>query len=248
MIALITGASSGIGKQMAFYLSDLGYDLILVARRQEELEKMKKEIKTKVTIYNYDLLKLENVLDLYHKVKNENIDFLINNAGFGLFGKFIETSLQRELEMIDLNIKTYHILMKLFLQDFIKKDHGRILNVASAAGFLTGPNLSTYYATKNYIAKLTIAVQEELKEMKSHVSISVLCPGPVATEFERVAEGKFLIQEFSAKNIAIYSINQALKNKKIIIPGFFTKLGLFSSRFLPWSFIAKIMSKIQKKV
>ena len=142
--------------------------------------------------------------------------------------------------MIDLNIKTYHILMKLFLQDFIKKDHGRILNVASAAGFLTGPNLSTYYATKNYIAKL--------KEMKSHVSISVLCPGPVATEFERVAEGKFLIQEFSAKNIAIYSINQALKNKKIIIPGFFSKLGLFSSRFLPWSFIAKIMSKIQKKV
>lgn len=248
MLALITGASSGIGKQMAFYLSSLGYNLILVARRKEELEKIKKEIKTQVTIYSYDLLKENNVYELYEKVKKEEIDFLINNAGFGLFGKFIETDLQRELDMIDLNIKTYHILTKLFLKDFVKKDKGRILNVASAAGFLTGPNLSTYYATKNYITKLTIAIREEIRQIKSQVKISALCPGPVATEFETTAKGKFLIQEFSAKNVAIYGINQALKNKGIIVPGFFTKLGLLLNRLLPWSLSAKITSKIQKRV
>lgn len=248
MIALITGASSGIGKQMAYYLSSLGYDLILVARKMDELEKIKMEVKTKVTIYNYDLLRENNIYALYEKVKKEEIDFLINNAGFGLFGKFTETDLQRELEMIDLNIKAYHILTKLFLQDFVKKDQGRILNVASAAGFLAGPNLSTYYATKNYITKLTIGIQEELRQMKSHVSISALCPGPVATEFENVAKGKFLIQEFSAKNVARYAINKALKNKSIIVPGFFTKLGLFCNRFLPWNISAKIISKIQKRV
>lgn len=246
MIALITGASSGIGRQMAYYLASLNYELILVARRKEELEKIKKEVKVPVTIYDYDLQKEKNIYQLYEKVKEKQIDFLINNAGFGLFGEFVKTDLQRELEMIDLNIKAYHILTKLFLQDFVKREKGRILNVASASGFLAGPRLSTYYATKNYITKLSLAIAEELKHMKSHVNISVLCPGPVATEFTTVAHGKFLIEEISAKRVAKLGIDQALKNKLIIVPDFFTKLGLFWNRFIPWKLSLKIIYHIQK--
>lgn len=247
MLALITGASSGIGREMAIYLSELGYDLILVARRKEKLEELRKNIKTKVTIYDYDLLKEENVYKLYENVKEKQIDFLINNAGFGLFGNFNETNLERELEMIQLNIKVYHILTKLFLKDFIKKDHGKILNVASSAGFLAGPRLSTYYATKNYVAKLSMGIYEELKRQKSHVSISILCPGPTATEFTKVAKGKFLIEENSARMVARYGIKKALKNKLIIIPGIFMKLALFFNRFIPWKLSLYITYHIQKR-
>lgn len=247
MIALITGASSGIGKEMALYLGELGYDLILVARRKEKLEELKKQIKTDVLIYDYDLLKEENIWKLYEEVKEKKVDFLINNAGFGLFGKFYETDLTRELEMIDLNIKAYHILSKLFLKDFIERDSGRILNVASAAGFLAGPNLSTYYGTKNYIAKLSLGIYEELRHQKSNVHISILCPGPTATEFTKTAKGKFLVEENSAKNVARYGIDKALKNKLIIIPGFFTKTGIFLNRFIPWKLSIRLTYKIQER-
>lgn len=247
MLALITGASSGLGREMALYLSELGYDLILVARRKERLEELQKRIKTKVTIYNYDLTNLKNITKLYNEVQKEEIDLMINNAGFGLFGEFYETSLERELEMIDLNIKAYHVMTKLFLTDFIKKDKGRILNVASAAGFLAGPRLSTYYATKNYVAKLSIALYEELRRLKSNVHISILCLGPVATEFNQVANGKFSVLEENARKVARIAIDKTLKNKLIIIPDGFTKIGLFLNRFLPWKVSARITYLIQKK-
>jgi len=247
MLALITGASSGIGKEMAYYLGELGYDLILVARRKERLEELKKHIKTQVTIYAYDLLKEENLYQLYENVKPLSIDLLINNAGFGLFGMFDQTDLNRELEMIDLNIKAYHILTKLFLKDFIAKDQGRILNVASAAGFLAGPRLNTYYATKNYVAKLSMGIYEELRHQKSNVHISILCPGPVATEFTQVAKGKFNIQEENARKVARIAIDQTLKNKLIIVPDIFTKIGLFLNRFIPWKISLKISYKIQER-
>ena len=158
MKALITGASSGIGRDMARYLNSKKIDLILVARDEENLLKLKQELTVNVEVLTYDLTVKENVYELYEKVKNENIDILINNAGFGLFGEFSQTDLDRELEMINLNVVAYHILTKLFLQDFIKKDQGYILNVCSSAGFLAGPRLSTYYATKNYVLKLTMAI------------------------------------------------------------------------------------------
>ena len=144
MLALITGASSGIGRDMARYLATKKIDLILVARSKEELQKLQKELPVKVEIYTYDLTQKENVYKLFEEVKDKPIDILINNAGFGLFGEFIETDLERELEMIDLNIVAYHILTKLFLQKFSQKDSGYILNVCSSAGFLPGPRLSTY--------------------------------------------------------------------------------------------------------
>ena len=145
MKALITGASSGMGKDMARILSNMDYDLILVARRKERLEDLKKELNTNVTIIPMDLSVEDNCFKLYEKVKKEKIDFLINNAGFGLFGLFTETDLHRELEMINLNVKAYHILTKLFLKDFVKRDKGIILNVCSSAGFMAGPRLNTYY-------------------------------------------------------------------------------------------------------
>ncbi len=247
MKALVTGASSGIGKDMAKYLSSLGYDLILVARRKERLEKLQKELKTKVRIISLDLMKEENCFKLYELTKNENIDILINNAGFGLFGMFSKTDLNRELEMINLNVKAVHILTKLFLQDFVKKDSGYILNVASSAGFLSGPRLNTYYATKNYVLKLTMAIYEELKHQNSHVVVSALCPGPVATEFNKVAHGKFSLKEMPSSKVAKIGIDKLLKKKLLIIPGFSNKMGLFLIRFIPYKWQLKIMYRIQKR-
>ena len=202
--ALITGASSGMGKDMAYYLV-------------------------------LDLINEKNVFSLYEKTKDENIDILINNAGFGLFGHFIDTDLNRELEMINLNIKAYHILTKLFLQDFVKRDSGYILNV----------RLSTYYATKNYITKLTLAIYEELRRMNSKVVICALCPGPVATEFNKVAHGDFALKEAKSSEVAKYAIDKMFQKKLIIVPTLRMKLGLFFSRFAPWKLILRIGYNIQ---
>lgn len=234
MKALITGASSGIGKNMAYVLANKGIDLILVARNKDELLKIKENVKVNVEVIELDLLKEKNVFKLYEMCKDGNIDILINNAGFGLFGLFTETDLARELEMIDLNIKAYHILTKLFLKDFVEKDNGYILNVASSAGFMAGPRLSTYYATKNYVLKLTMAINEELRQSGSNVVVSALCPGPVNTNFNKVAHGEFSIKEASPKYVAEYAINKLFKKKMIIIPTFRIKLGIFLLRILPY--------------
>lgn len=233
MKALVTGASSGIGKEIAYYLASLGIDLIIVARNKEDLEKIKKDVNVNVKIITMDLIIRDNVFKLYDMVKSDDIDILINNAGFGLFGTFDETDLDRELEMIDLNVTTYHILTKLFLIDFLKKDSGYILNVCSSAGFMAGPRLSTYYATKNYITKLTLAINEELRQKKSNVSISALCPGPVNTNFNKVAHGEFAINEISPKYVAKLGIDKMFKKKMLIVPTFKMKLTLFFSRFAP---------------
>ena len=234
MKALITGASSGIGKNMAYVLANKGIDLILVARNKDEMLKIKENVKVNVEVIELDLLKEKNVFKLYEMCKDKNIDILINNAGFGLFGLFTETDLDRELEMIDLNIKAYHILTKLFLKDFVEKDKGYILNVASSAGFMAGPRLSTYYATKNYVLKLTMAINEELRQSGSNVVISVLCPGPVNTNFNKVAHGEFNIKEASPKYVAEYAIDKMFNKKMIIIPTLRIKLGIFLLRLIPY--------------
>lgn len=247
MKALITGASSGIGREMAYYLASLKYDLILVARRKDRLQEIKDKVDVNVKIIPLDLCEEKNVFKLYDMTKNEKIDFLINNAGFGLFGFTSKTDLTRELEMINLNVKALHILTKLFLSDFIKRDSGYILNVGSSAGFLAGPKLNTYYATKNYVVKFTLALYEELKHQNSNVHVSVLCPGPVKTEFERVAGGKFNTDLNSARRVAKLAIDKALKNKLIIIPGISIKLAVFFNRFLPYKLSMKVVYKIQDR-
>lgn len=234
MKALITGASSGIGKNMAYVLANKGIDLILVARSKEEMLKIKDNVKVNVDVIEMDLLKEKNVYKLYDMCKDKCVDILINNAGFGLFGIFTETDLDRELEMIDLNIKAYHILTKLFLKDFVEKDSGYILNVASSAGFMAGPRLSTYYATKNYVLKLTMAINEELRQSGSRVVVSALCPGPVNTNFNKVAKGEFSIKEASPKFVAEYAIDKLFQKKMLIIPTLRIKLGIFLLRLIPY--------------
>ncbi|MCI5835437.1 MAG: SDR family oxidoreductase [Firmicutes bacterium] len=247
MKALITGASSGIGRDMARILSSNGYDLILVARRKDKLEALKKELQAEVSIICMDISSTFNCMKLYNKVKKENIDILINNAGFGLFGEFNSTNLDKELDMIDVNIKSLHTLTKLFLNDFVKKDSGYILNVASSAAFLPGPLMATYYATKAYVLRLTSSINEELRRNKSNVYIGVLCPGPVNTEFNSVAGVKFSIKSLESYDVAEYAIKKMLKKKRIIIPGISIKLGTFFTRFLPISLQARISYNIQKK-
>ena len=247
MKALITGASSGIGKDIAKYLSNMGIDLILVARRKDKLESLKKELNTNIEIIPLDLREIDNLELLYNETKNKEIDILINNAGYGLFGYFDKTNLETELEMIDLNIRAVHYLTKKFLIDFKKRDSGYILNVASSAGFMAGPKLSTYYATKNYVLKLTEAIYEELRRCNSNVHISALCPGPVNTEFNKVAKGEFHTKAASSEYVAKYAIDKMFKNKLIIIPTIKMKLAIFFTRIVPTKLLLKITYNIQDR-
>lgn len=231
MKALITGASSGIGRDMARYLSKLGYDLVIVARRKELLEELKKDLSTNVKVECLDISQQENCIKLFEQ--NKDVDILINNAGFGDFGKFSETDLEKELSMIDTNIKSLHILTKLYLQEMKNKDSGHILNVASIAGFMSGPLMATYYATKNYVVSLTKAISKELKKDKSNVKISVLCPGPVNTNFDNVANVKFSLKGLSSEYVARYAIDKMLKGKEVIIPGKMMKLIYVGNKLSP---------------
>jgi short-subunit dehydrogenase len=245
MRALITGASNGLGKDFAVELSKLGYDLVLVARSEDKLIDLKNELQTNVEIETMDLSILENVIALHNKYSNK-IDLLINNAGFGTFGKFSETDLSIELNMIDLNIKTYHVLTKLFLIDFVKNDAGKILNVASSAAFQPGPLMDTYYATKSYVYNLSMGIYEELRRDNSNVHISILCPGPVATGFNDRANVKFGVKSLRSIDVVKYAIKCMNKNKLIIIPSLKMKIGVFANRLLSRKSIIKITYKIQK--
>lgn len=247
MKALITGASSGLGSDMARVLSKRGFELILVARDKKNLEAMKKELGDKVKIIPMDLSSTFNCMKLYNKVKKEKIDVLINNAGFGVFGNFYETNLDRELDMIDLNIKAVHTLTKVFLQDFKERNSGYILNVASTAGFLSGPLMATYYATKGYVLKLTEAIYEELRRESSQVYIGALCPGPVNTNFNNVAGVEFSVKAMDSYVVSEYAINQMFKRKLIIVPGLLIKLSVFMTRFLPRRLLLRMNYNIQRQ-
>lgn len=244
MKALITGASSGIGRDMARYLSDLGYDLIIVARRKELLEELKADLKTNVQIEVADVSIEENCKKIFDKYKE--IDLLINNAGFGDFGEFTKTDLNKEMSMIDTNIKAVHILTKLYVQEMSSRNSGQILNVASIAGFMTGPLMATYYATKNYIVALSTAVNKELKKANSKVRISVLCPGPVQTNFNNVANVKFELKSLPSEYVAKYAIDKTLKGKEIIIPGWYMRLIYVGNKLAPRCISSEIAYHTQK--
>ncbi|MGM9876522.1 MAG: SDR family NAD(P)-dependent oxidoreductase [Bacilli bacterium] len=246
MKILITGASSGMGRDMARYLSTYNFDLYLVSKDKKKLDKEFKDYKNKIKTYSYDLSKEEECIKLYKEVKDEQIDILINNAGFGDAGKFTETNLDKEMNMIDLNIKAYHILTKLFLRDFVKRNYGRILNVASMAGFMPGPYMATYYATKNYIVSLSLAIYEELKKDKSNVKISIFCPGPVRTNFNNVANVKFNIPSLTSQYASKYAIDGMFQNKLIIIPPNM-KTNYLLTKVMPQKTILAVNSLIQER-
>ena len=247
MKALITGASSGIGRDMARILSDMGYETILVARREDKLKELSNELKTSSSIICLDISSSDACFNLYNQVKNEDIDIVINNAGFGIFGKFTDIDLDRELNMIDLNIKAVHILTKLFLKDFKAKNKGYILNVASSAAFLPGPLLSSYYASKAYVLRLTEAIYEELRRDKSNVYVGVLCPGPVDTEFNQVANVKFALKGLTSEYVAKYAIKKMFKRKLVIVPGRVMKCARFLTKIAPEKLILKVSYNQQKK-
>ena len=222
-----------MGRDMARCLAFKGYDLILVARREDRLRDLQKEIKNvNVRIITLDLSIEENCLKLYALTRDEHIDFLINNAGFGVYGRFTETSLDRELTLIKTNVIAVHMLTKLFVKDMKERGSGNILNVGSIAGFLPGPLLSSYYASKNYVVRLSEAVHEELRREGSRVKVSVLCPGPVKTEFNQVAGVNFIVEGLKSSYVARYAIDKALKGKMVIIPGKSIKLLKLGARLL----------------
>lgn len=282
MWALVTGASSGIGRDMARYLYLLGYNLILVARDQERMEELKTELYTKyrqeeekenrknkddknsnskdskpkkvnletkqeILIYSIDLSKKEECIKLYENTKNIEIDLLINNAGFGKFGEFPKTDLEKEVNLINTNITAVHILTKLYLQDMIKRNKGHILNVASIAGMEPGPLMAAYYASKAYVIRLSRAVNKELKKSKSDVKISILCPGPVDTNFNNVANVVFKAPSMPSEKVAKYAIDKTLKGKLIIIPGILNKSVRFFSKVLPDAVLEECAYHIQSR-
>lgn len=246
MKALITGATSGIGQSIARQLSQRGFELILTGRNEDILKQMQSELKTNTEIITAELADKKEVFKVYEFCKNKSIDILVNNAGYGIFGKFDETDLDDELDMINVNITALHILTKLFLRDFKKRNSGIILNIASSAGFMTGPLLSSYYASKNYVVRLSLAIAEELRRDNSKVSITLLCPGPVDTNFNNRAGVSFSVKPITADYAAEYAIEKAFNRKLIAIPGLTMKAGNFFSRFVPYKLLSAITYNIQK--
>lgn len=245
MRALITGASSGIGRDIAINLSKKGYDLILVARDLEKLNEVKSKLHTNVEVVSMDVSNVENCKELHEKY--QDIEILVNNAGFGDCGYFTKTSLDKELKMIDTNIVAYHVLTKLYLQDMKQKNSGKILNVASIAGFMPGPLMATYYSTKAYVVRLSEAIREELRREKSNVQISILCPGPVNTNFNKVADVQFALKGLSSEYVAKYTIDKLFKGKFYIVPGWKIKLARFGAKIAPNNLVAKICYNMQRR-
>ncbi len=245
MRALITGATSGIGRAIAFELSRRGWSLVLTGRNEAELQLLQHTLPVSVEILALDLANNQAPFTLYEFCKGKHIDLLVNNAGFGVFGTFSETNLDAELELLQVNIRALHILTKLFLKQFKSRNSGKILNVASSAGFLTGPLFSSYYASKNYVVRLSLAIAEELRREKSRVSISILCPGPVDTNFNRRAGVHFQIKPLSAERVAKEAVFGVLTEKLLIIPGLHIQFGLAASRLLPEPLLSRINYHLQ---
>lgn len=246
--AVVTGASSGIGVEFAKKLSSMGYNLILIARREDRLKKISSKLPTKTKIITADLSDREECIRVYKELEPENIDIFINNAGFGDCGPFISTNLDKDLNMIDVNITAVHIFSKLMLNKMKKQNSGYILNVASCAGIMpAGPYMATYYATKSYVVSLTRAIAEELRENNINIYFGCLCPGPVNTEFNNVANVEFALKGISPKYCAEYAISQMLKKKTVIVPTTALKLGMSLGKFLPTNLYVKIAAHQQKK-
>lgn len=246
MKALITGASSGIGRELARLLALRCGHLVLVGRNEERLESLRAELSSacsglQVTVFPADISVKERCIALYEA--HPDVDLLINNAGFGDFGPFCETDLDKELQMIDTNIKGLHTLMKLYLPGMVKRDRGQILNVASIAGFLPGPLMATYYATKAYVVRLSEAVHRELRTRGSHVQISILCPGPVKTNFEETANVQFAFNGSDARKTAEYAL--AHLDEFYIVPGLPVQAARLMLKAVPTPLAAAVVQRIQ---
>ena len=251
--ALITGASSGIGKELARIHASKGGNVVLVARRGAELESLRSELEDKykieVAIFQQDLSKSGAAKNVYEfcKEKNIEIEYLMNNAGFGGHGNFVERTLDKDVEMIHLNIQALVELSHLFLQDMKKRKSGKILNTASTAGYLPGPLQATYFATKAFVVSFTKGISHELKPFG--ISVTALCPGPVKTEFEFVAgmgNSEMFKKGATAHSTALKGYNAMMKGKRICIsdPGL-NFLIKFLLPIVPDAFLLRIIHKMQ---
>ncbi len=233
-IALITGASSGIGRAFAYALADTGCFVLLSGRNEKALEAVAEDIgSSRCAVLPADLSDKEGCIRLYEQARVYSPDILINSAGTGVFGRFDESPLDAETDMIDLNIKAMHILFKLFLHDFERQGRGYILNIGSLAGFMPGPLMSAYYSSKAYVIRQTEAVYLELLAKRSPVHVSVLCPGPVQTAFNSNAGITGTFRGITAEECVRSAMNGMRYNIPVIIPSFGAKLIAAGSAFVP---------------
>jgi short-subunit dehydrogenase len=252
--ALITGASSGIGLELARVFAKEDHDVILVSRSEEALLSLADELQTQYGIRAFaiaqDLSKHNAGTKLFKKIQalNVSVDFLVNNAGFGLYGEFSETSLPRELDMIQLNIVAVTELTKHFLPLMIKQGHGRILNVASVAAFMPGPLMAVYFASKAYVLSFSEALATELKD--SGVTVTALCPGFTTTGFQAAAEWKTSsLNDFTpsmgAQEVARAGYQAMLKGESIHVTGVTNKAITNSTRLLPRRWVSSMVKRFQ---
>ncbi|CRK82210.1 SDR family NAD(P)-dependent oxidoreductase [Neobacillus massiliamazoniensis] len=246
--ALITGASSGLGYEFVKLFAKDGYNLVLVARNGKQLEEIKQSFKNiEVTVILKDLSVLGSPKEVFEEVEKQgiNIDVLVNNAGFGLMGGFDELDIQKQVNMIQLNVSALTELTYYFLQKMKDRNSGRILNVASTAAFQPGPLMAVYYATKAYVLSFSEALVEELAG--SSVTVTTLCPGPTKTNFGSVAnvEGtKMFSQAMASDIVAKKGYEAMMSGKRVIVTGAFNKAGTLGAKFMPRSLTAKIAKYI----
>lgn len=252
--ALVTGAASGLGYELAKLLANDSYKLFLVDIDADSLAKAKStlenEFDVEIVTLVKDLGKLNVALDIMEAINNEPIDVLINNAGFGLFGSFVDTCWERESEMLHVHILTTTHLTKLVLEGMVKRGSGKILNMSSLAAFQPGPLMAIYYASKGYMLSFSEAIANELKG--TGVTVTALCPGPTKTSFQKIVsentcDNKITFNMASAKEVAIYGYKAMLKGKAYAIPGKFNKFLATLPRLVTRNAAAAIVRKIQEK-
>lgn len=253
--ALITGASTGIGKEFAKIHAKKGGNLVIVARNESKLNNLKKELeqqyKVNVEVISKDLTDVNATQEIYNEVKKLGIeiDILINNAGFGGLGKFNERPLENDLSMINLNIVALTSLTSLFLKDFVKRNSGRILNVSSTASLMPGPLQAVYFATKAYVTSFSNAIAEELHD--TNITVTNLMPGATETEFGKVSgmdKTEMFKNTASARSVALDGYNGMLKGKLDVISGLTTmqKIMIGSIPFSPKKMVLKMTRKMQE--
>lgn len=250
---LITGASSGMGYEYAKIFSEKGYRCILVARREEKLKKIANDLqisnpKSQIQYIVLDLSLSDAASVLYEKLKqrNINVDILINNAGFGEYGSFIESDRERQLNMIALNCLSVISLTHTFLNGMLSRGHGKILNVASVAAFQPGPFMAVYFATKSFVLSFSEALSYELSG--SGVTVTVLCPGATSTEFNKTEDPNKSIPGFknslaSAESVASFGYNSLMKGSSVAVYGIKNQLSVFLIRFLPRKVVLFFVAK-----
>ncbi|HKC02625.1 MAG TPA: SDR family oxidoreductase [Sphingomicrobium sp.] len=247
-VALITGASAGLGVEFARQLSKRGHRLVLAARRKDRLEALAKELGNARAIA-IDLSKSGSAAKLLADLEaaGEQVEILVNNAGFGLIGRFAELDAKRERQMIDLNVGTLTDLCRAVAPALIKRKSGGIINVASTAAFQPGPNMAVYFATKAYVLSFTEALHEELKP--HGVQVSALCPGPTRTEFGEVAgfggNGMFDRVAMESPEVVAAGLDGLDRNRAVVVPGLANKIGALSTRFAPRSVVRRIAGAIK---